>query len=233
MKKILIFSLAAVLTSTISGQTNEFSEQFSSGLFSFAGSSATKTSTLYLGGPSTMNPYGRGSSFSYIFGLQVQRITRSNFIFGLQASYESLSSKVKVVYAEYDTHSAGFNVSDGKTILKNQFLSFHPFLGKRIKLINWITSDLTLGTDLGICFNSREHETGKMDNGGKYDFFYTWPGNPGLDIRPRIEFTNYYKKFGLTFGYSLGLTNYENTGGSSADMKVFSRMLRFGFAYRF
>ena len=232
MKKILIFSLAVVLTSIISGQTNEFSEQFSSGLFSFAGSSSTKSSILYLGGPSTINPYGRGSSFSYVFGLQVQRITRSNFIFGLQACYESLSSKVKVVYAEYDPHSAGFNVSDGKTILNNQFFSFHPFLGKRIKLINWLTSDLTLGTDLGVYLNSREHETGTMNN-VKYDYYYALPNNPNLDIRPRIEFTNYYKKFGLTIGYSLGLTNYENTGEWGAGNKAFSRMIRFGLAYRF
>jgi hypothetical protein len=233
MKKVLIFIFTVVLTGTISGQTNEFSEHLSSGLFSFAGSSATKTSTLYLGGPSTMNPYGRKSSFSYVLGLQVQRITKSNFVFGLQTSYESLSSKVKVDYAEYNSYSLGFNVSGGKTILTNQFLCFHPFLGKRIKLINWMTSDLTLGTDLSICLNNREHETGIMDNGIKYDYFYSWPNNPTLDIRPRIDFTNYYKKFGLTIGYSLGLSNYEKTDESNTDMKVFSRMLRFGLIYRF
>jgi len=228
MKKILIIILSAVLTGTISGQTNEFSEQFSSGLFSFAGSSATKTSTLYLVGPSTINPYGRGSSFSYVLGLQFQRITISNFIFGLQTSYESLSSKVKVDYAEYSPHSLGFQISEGKTILTYQFLTFHPFLGKRIKLINWLTSDLTLGTDLGVYLNSREHETGTMDNGIKYDYYYALPKNPNLDIRPRIEFTNYYKKFGLTIGYSLGLTNYPGAG-----LGAYSRIIRFGISYRF
>jgi len=232
MKKILIIILTVLLATAISGQTNEFSEQFSSGLFSFAGSSATKTSTLYLGGPSTINPFGRGSSFSYVLGLQFQRIIISNFIFGLQISYESLSSKVKVDYGEYSPHYLGFQISEGKTILTYQFLTFHPFLGKRIKLIDWLTSDLTLGTDLGICLNSREHETGTMNN-VKYDYYYALPNNPNLDIRPRIEFTNYYKKFGLTIGYSLGLTNYENTGEWGAGNKAFSRMIRFGLAYRF
>jgi hypothetical protein len=44
---------------------------------------------------------------------------------------------------------------------------------------------------------------------------------------------NYYNKFGLTIGYSLGLTNYKSTGESGAGMEAFSRMIRFGIAYRF
>jgi hypothetical protein len=232
MKKTIIFILTVLLTATISGQTNEFSEQLSSGIFSFVGSSATKTSTMILSGPYTVNPYGRGSSFSYVLGLQFQRITISNVIFGIQTSYESLSSKVKVDYAEYNSYSLGFQISEGKTILTYQFLSFHPFIGKRIKLINWLTSDLTLGTDLGVILNNREHEKGIM-NGIKYDYFYTQPDERSIDIRPHIEFTNYYNKFGLTIGYSLGLTNYKSTGESGAGMEAFSRMIRFGIAYRF
>src|SRR5664280_1469919 len=69
MKKILIFMLTALLTATVSGQTNEFSVQLSSGLFSFGGLSATKTSTIIFTQNSyTNNPYGRGSGFSYGFG---------------------------------------------------------------------------------------------------------------------------------------------------------------------
>ena len=81
---------------------------------------------------------------------------------------------------------------------------------------------------MGICLNSREHETGTMDNGIKYEYYYALPKNPNLDIRPRIEFTSYYKKFGLTIGYSLGLTNYSDAG-----LGAYSRMIRFGISYKF
>jgi len=90
---------------------------------------------------------------------------------------------------------------------------------------------LTFGTDLGVCLNRREHETGTVDNEGKYNDSYTLANKPSIDIRPRIEFTNYYKKFGLTIGYSYGLINYTNRM-VGANMEVFSRMIRFGLTYR-
>jgi hypothetical protein len=233
MKRTLIFILTVLVNATISGQTTEISEQLSSGLFYFGGPYSVKTSVIRsinnLDNNYTDNPYGRFSGFSYVLGLKVQRITKSNFIFGLQSSFESLSSKVKVT----NVLTQSVHISDAKTILINQFLSFHPFLGKRIKLINLITSDLTFGTDLGIDLNIREHETGTLDNMSKYDFFYTNLNKPrSIDIRPRIEFINYYKKFGLTIGYSYGLTNYTNKM-VSGNMEAFSRMIRFGLAYIF
>jgi hypothetical protein len=89
---------------------------------------------------------------------------------------------------------------------------------------------LTLGTDLGILLNIREHETGITD-GIKYDYNYI-QNTQILDIRPRIEIVNYYKKLGLTIGYSFGLTNYtKNMDGGNPE--AFSRMVRFGMAYRF
>ena len=117
-------------------------------------------------------------------------------------------------------------------LLRRQVVSLNRREVVSLTVFSRLTSDLTLGTDLGICLNSREHETGTMNN-VKYDYYYALPNNPNLDIRPRIEFTNYYKKFGLTIGYSLGLTNYENTGEWGAGNKAFSRMIRFGLAYRF
>jgi uncharacterized protein YxeA len=100
MKKILIFILTLLLTAAISGQTTEFSEQLSSGLFSFGGSFSASSYLIHISNEYTYteNPYGRRSSFSYTFGPQVQRITKSGYIFGLQISCESLSSKVKVEY---------------------------------------------------------------------------------------------------------------------------------------
>ena len=233
MKKVLIFIATVLLNTTISGQTTEISEQLSSGIFYFGGDYSVKTSVIHsisnLDNNYTDNPYGRFSGFSYVIGLKVQRITKSNFIFGLQISFESLSSKVKIT----NVLTQAVHISDAKTILTNQFLSFHPFLGKRIRLINSITSDLTIGTDLGIDLNISEHETGTIDMSYKYDFIYKNLNKPkSIDIRPRIEFVNYYKRFGLTIGYSYGLTNYTNkmvTGNQEA----FSRMIRFGLSYIF
>jgi hypothetical protein len=230
MKSILIFILVVLLTATISAQSYEFSVQLASGLYSFRGSAAASTSTIVFNDNYTISPWGRRSSFSYVFGMQVQRITISNYLIGFQTSYESLSSKVKVDNGEIIHHST-YIITDGKTILTSKFISFHPFLGKRIKLINSITSDLTIGTDLGVFLNNKEHETGKIDNGVNYNYSFTHTEIPSADIRIRIDFINYYKKIGLTIGYSLGLTNYRNAMESGYG-SAYSCMIRFGLTYR-
>jgi hypothetical protein len=222
MRSILLFAIVTFFAAKVSGQTNEVSLQINSGLFSFGGPSAASSTNAYFGGyVKTLvffNPYGRKSGFSYGFAIQAQRITKSSIIFGLQTSYESLSSRVK------------FENTNGYGKLTYGFLNFHPFFGKRIVLVSGINSDLTVGTDLGICLNSKESAiftnpehviSGNSSSSRMKD----------LDIRPRIEFTNYYKNIGLSIGYSFGLTNYIS-GSSGSNQQVYSRMIRIGITYR-
>lgn len=223
MRSILFFTLFSFFAFKVSGQTNEVSAQINSGLFSFGGPSAESSTKVYFGGLGKslvfFNPYGRKSGFSYGFAVQSQRITKSSILFGLQTGYESLSSRVAFVN------------TNGYGKLTYGFLNFHPFFGKRIVLVRGINSDLTLGTDLGICLNSKESaiftNPEQVISGNS-----TYSSMKDLDIRPRFEFTNYFKRMGLSIGYSFGLTNY-TSGSSGSSQQVFSRMIRIGVTYRF
>jgi hypothetical protein len=231
MRPFLILSLIIHMNLVVSGQSNEFSVQLTTGLFSFGGAGSTNSTFILMDRDPltyTNNPYGNKSGVSYGFGFQVQRITKSNFIFGLQISYESLSSKEKVEigWAIEEFYAA---IPNGTLILTNQFINFHPFFGRRIRLLEWIKSDLSLGIDLGSSLTSKEYASGVFMDGHKYSNVRE-RGKPNLDIRPRMEFTNYYKKIGIGIGYSYGVSNYPILTGSQA--KAFSKMVRLILIYR-
>ena len=242
MRVVFIFILSTFFTFKVIGQHNEFSIHLTSGLFSFGGSNATSSTRLFYydnGNSSTDNPYGRKSGFSYGLGFQWQRLIKSNYLFGVEIGYESLSSKVKIdqLWGRYN-----YEVSDGKTILTHQFLNLHPYFGKRIKLLKELKTDLTLGLDIGLCLNYKEHATVNCTNGVKFEMTkyeihqFIYDKKPIYDLRARFEFINYYKRIGLTIGYSFGLTNY--TPGSfwavnkEWTYKVYSRMIRIGLTYK-
>lgn len=236
MKSLLLFILITPFSFNVSGQSNEFSIHLLSGLFSFGGASSVSTTVINISDVPDMksyinNPYGRSSVFSYGIAIQEQRITKSNFIFGLKACYESLTSHVKINYAFYGFGEIAWTVSDGNGYLTYRFINFQPFFGKRIKIINGVATDITIGIDMGVCLKSEENASVSTSQGDKISIS-SQPSNPDLDIRPRIELTNYYKKFGISFGYSYGLTNYTSRM-DGANMEVFSRMIRIGLGYRF
>ena len=52
-----------------------------------------------------------------------------------------------------------------------------------------------------------------------------------LDFRPRAQLSTYYKKLGLFFGYSSGLTNYIRDA-SKGTPRLTSKMIRFGVSYQ-
>jgi hypothetical protein len=242
MRVVFVFLLVILLSTKVIGQHTEFLIHLGSGVFSFGGSTATKSSRLFYYDKdnfSSDNPYGRKSGFSYELGFQTQRLTKLNYLFGFQAGYESLSSKVKI-----DKLWGGYNyeVSDGKTILTHQFLNFHPYFGKRMILFKEVGTDLTLGLDIGICLNYKEHAVVNCANGVKLEgtehelYTFIYDTKPKYDLRPRFEFINYKKRIGFIIGYSFGLTNY--TPGSYYAVnqewtyKVYSRLIRIGLIYK-
>ncbi len=224
---IFLFSTQVALA-----QQTQISFQAGSGLFSFGGESATRTSFINLGGtPSissyTNNPYGESSGFSYSFGVQLQKFAPGNFIYGLQLSYESLASRLSIDYASGDIP---WVVREGETILRSNFINLFPSIGQRVNLIKGIDSDFLLGADLALGLSGKE----------KYNFTTTEGDEssgsnsrdiPNLDFRPRIEFVNYYKNVGLSIGYSYGVRNFQD-GLDGANREVYSRYLRLALNFR-
>lgn len=224
--------LILLLSGQISfGQKQVIIFQANSGLFSFGGES-TSTSFMNMSDAGsissyTNNPYGRNSGFSFGFGIQFQQLTSKNFIYGLLLSYEALSSKLTIdnAYGEIT-----WSVKEGKTILTNNFINLFPSIGKRISLFNGIDSDILFGFDFGIGLSSKEHYS-LTSNQGHHISGTNERDIPAIDFRPRIEFINYYKNFGLSIGYSYGMTNYES-GYDGANQQIYARYVRFGLNYR-
>ena len=231
MRNIILVIL--LLTGQFSfGQKKQITFQVNSGLFSFGGKSASSTSFMNISDVGsipdyTNSPYGKNSSFSYGFGIQFQQLTSKNFMYGLQLSYESLSSKLTIdnAYGEIT-----WSVEDGKTILTSDFINLFPSIGQRVKLFNGVDSDFLFGFDFGIGLSSKEKYSLTTNQGHKISGANERE-SPNVDFRPRIEFINYYKNFGLSIGYSYGLTNYQSSldGG---DREAKPRYLRFGLNYR-
>lgn len=234
MKRTFIFLFPILFSVQVFGQTTEYSVQLTSGFFSFRGPDAS-TSTSYNLNTTTSgyanDPYGRMSAFSYGVDMQIQRVTKKYFIYGLQVGYESLASKIKIddiVTPFMGAYPVAPISKDSKTILTNQFFTLHPFIGGRLNIIKGIKTDLTAGADFAFCTSSEEHATVHTS---LVNFDTKLNRNkPHLDSRLRVDINNYYKHFGLTIGYSYGLTNYEAKmipGG-----RVYSQMIRLGLVFK-
>lgn len=228
------------------GQTTEYSVQLGSGLFSFRGDNAEKSTDFLLDFSQNnythppgyfLNPFGRHSGFSYTANFQAQRVTKGHFIYGLQAGYESLSSRINItdisaiVNKSTPTNSNPYGVSGSKTILTSQYLILHPFLGRRMKIFKSISTDLTFGWDFAFRMNSKEKTTVHTAD---YDYYLKSNlDGPQLDNRLRMDLTNYYKKVGLTIGYSYGFTPYiAKLRWRLNSLKAYSQMIRLGLVFR-
>ncbi len=236
--KTKIFLIVYILLSiNVIGQSTEFSFHLNTGLFSFRGSESGN-STIYtaasdFGAYSTSSPFGKQSGLSYSLGFNAQRITDSNFIFGIRSSYESLSSRIDVdkVINITSQESESWNAYDSKTILTSEFINIFPFVGKRVNVINGVDSDLIFGVDIGACLSIKEHATinanQKSYNTTKSFLKEKW------DYRLHFEIINYYKRVGLSIGYSYGLTNYLYVPKYNSEKRdVRSMMIRLGLVYK-
>jgi hypothetical protein len=231
MRVIIISTILAILTTETFAQKTEFSVQFNSGLFSFGGMNSTDNSFINIGDGisvlnSTINPYGKQSGFSYGFGIQIQRVNVNNLVFGLQTGYESLTSKVTIDFAA--TNPLKNFPAGSYTYLTNKFININPYMGKRYEILDGILTDIKLGLDFGVCLSIKEEFNLKSIQGdnvsGSLDI-----DKPQVDYRPRLEVVNYFRKIGLSIGYSYGLTNYKSLYGSTMDVK--SRYFRLGLSY--
>lgn len=201
-------------------------------IFGFRGNGTTASSDLNASQitpeASTYNVYGKNGSFSYAVELQAQRIIKRNFIYGVGTAFEVMSSKVNIDTIRINDFDPKNYSADGKTILKNSFLTVNPYVGKRISMSK-ITIDFLVGMDFGFTLKSQEKVSARIEGTKDYETFESHHDKPLIDYRTRAQVKANYKRTGFILGYSLGLTDYINEPNNKASTKI----LRLGISYTF
>lgn len=230
MKRIL---LAFSLTINFAyAQKWECLAKINSGLFSYAGKGAEKTSFLeyWQGDPSlysyTNNPYGRKSGFSYGVGFNVQRVTSWHFVYGLDIGFESVQSKMPL--SQTDMNGVLWS---GRTLLRTDFVTGSPHFGFYWN-IKSVRMDLSIAGDF-VKYLSEAKENAKIESaGGKNISAKGNRENPTLDSRTSYQLTVFKNRLGLSLAYAKGLNDY-NSGWLEGDgHQIFSRYLKIGFQFR-
>ncbi|MCC6288083.1 MAG: hypothetical protein IT249_09365 [Chitinophagaceae bacterium] len=239
MKKTLLLIVITLAIKSSFAQQTAFGISLNSGLFSFSGKSAEKTTAISYAAAEklgyTNNPYGSKNGLSYGFSLYIQRATKKGFLFGLDAGYETLKSKISITQIFYvpsffssSTPTTTTINARGNSYFNNSFLNFYPFAGYRFSF-NRIKLDLTGGLDIAHCLSAKEKAKATDSDGKNYNIS---PAGKTIntDIRTRIQLTAHYKMIGIYAGYSAGFTNYMS-GYIGGINEAYSRMLRFGTTF--
>jgi hypothetical protein len=223
---VVIFMAAVNLTYA---QKNEINFNAYSGLFSFRGNGSATNSAIGWGQfsipmISTVNPYGNKNDFSYAFELQIQKLTKGKNLYGIGLGFETLKSQVHI-----DTFvQSGFafikSPANGKTILKNTFITVNPYVGHRFSFRK-TSFDMLAGIDIAYCLKSTEF--GYLSLTTK-DHFQNELAKPTIDLRPRFQLKAQISKLGFLAGYSLGLTNFK----ANNNLKANTCFLRLGLSYQ-
>jgi hypothetical protein len=222
--------------SNLFGQKTELRGSISSGLFSFSGISALSSTSINWDDQSksgyTNNPYGTKTALCYGLSVDLKRVTKRNILFGIDAGIESLRSMINIDWIDGYTGTAVYQYSaTGKTFLNSGFFNFNPYLGYRI-IVNSISFDLTGGLEFGYLLSTTEKGNATDSNGTKYTTSKKLYGAFNFDLRPQIQLSAMYKRFGLFTGYSYGMANYMMGVIGDGRWECYSRLLRFGITYR-
>jgi hypothetical protein len=210
----------------------EFSASINSGIFRYGGATATTATTtdisfrpIYV-----RNPYGRQPDLSYGFSLQLQQAKKAGWIWGAQVGYERLSSRVALSSILSESIFA-WNTSASHLTLSNTFVNLYPYLSRRFTR-DLFAFEFMFGTDVGLCVQSlAKLDLTLTDSRGSNYIVRANRDRIGIDFRPRVGVTAFYKNYGLSASYSFGLTNYSSTIDDPA-ARIFSRFLRIGVVYR-
>ena len=234
MPKILLTFIVVFFLINASGQKTEFKVSLNSGLFSFVGGYAKSTSYLIAYNNNnnsgiTNNPFGKHEALCYGMSGNIQQLTKKRFLFGCDFGYEKLRSKVLIdeVVIPSNTNPV-FYAAKGKEFLNFDFVNVFPYIGHRFKLERFFL-DCIAGFDIGFCSKNLETTEETTANGTYKTSIDKKPIK--VDIRPRIQFSLNYHKFGVYIGYSYGLGNYA-AGYYDGKQESYSRMIRFGLTYK-
>ena len=234
MRKVLLLLPCLLGLSAAFGQKTEFGLSLNSGLFSFAGRSATSTSfinynTLQHSGY-TNDPYGSKPGWCDGLSVDLRRVTRGHLLFGVGLGYEALRSRLSLTSVSVFAGIDGYAVAaHGHTNLVSRFINVSPYAGYRFTP-GRLTVDLTGGLDLGHCLSAEEKAKAYASNGMTFSSSRDRK-TISTDVRPRLQLSVGYHKAAVYVGYSYGLTNYMAgyIGGPSG---AYARLLRFGLQYR-
>jgi hypothetical protein len=233
MKNVILLLLLIAITLPSLAQKTEAFLSVNSGLFSFQGVSAEKTSQINLYSDNigyTNNPFGAEKGFSYGLSYQIQYLSKNNFIAGISLGYENLRSKTTLNTVNGFDGKTTFQVAaSGRSNLSHHFINGFPYVGYR--LVNKpIAVDLTGGFDIGYLLKSFESGQAIGTNGVNYKSALERTSIK-LDLRPRVQLSAGYAKLGLYVGYAYGLKNYRS-GWVGGPNQCNSELIRFGIMYK-
>ena len=233
MKKTALTLIINFILIGVFGQWTEFRLGFNSGLFAFTGKSTEAVSFINssrtLNGPYTNNPYGSQNGICYGISGNLKRVSKKNFIFGLDLGYEKVRSRVSINEVnQYNMPTVLLYKASGKTFLNVSFINTHLFAGYRV-VLHSLHFDITGGVDIGHCLQAKEKGSADAINGLAYKTAVDRK-TIKTDIRPRIQLSADYKKFGAYVGYARGLTSYKSGYMGEAN-DCFSKIFRFGLTY--
>lgn len=238
----------------VSAQELEFLVSGNTGLFSFTGNNTSRTTQLNYSedfydlfgiGVYTSNSYGSRGGLAGGLSASFQRISKRNSILGIQAGYETYQSRVDINAVNTYGTLASKPVTEthedatGKTNPGYYTINLSPYIGQRIesKLVMY---DLNALVEFVHILGTYEKAKAIDASGDLHSFSYsssTVPSNfknsnPVFqDLRFGLRLTTYYKRIGITLGYSLGVVNYSYDFGYGENIAT-SRIARFGVTYK-
>ena len=240
MKKYLLTTLSILLVLLVFGQKNEYRISLNSGLFSFGGQFPVNTTFINLAASPyssgyTNNPYGTKNGIAIGLSGNFKHLSKQNFITGFDFGFENLRSKVLIDQVYDSWNSLNYENATGKTFLNYHFLNLFPYVGHRFN-IKEISLDLIGGVDVGYVLTADEKGDAVSESGTSYTTAVDRK-TQSFDLRPRVQVSVDYNKFGVYVGYSYGFVNYikgyyvaGNTGTNSSVSE--SRLIRFGLTYK-
>jgi hypothetical protein len=233
MKKVGLLILAVTMGNCTLAQNVESFASITSGLFSFQGVSAEKTSQINVSRGNTgytNNPFGARNGLSYGLSFQIQSVSKGNFIAGVNIGYENLRSRTTIdAINGFDGTATFQDVASGRSNLSNQFINGFPYVGYRV-VNKQVAVDLTGGLDLGYLFAAQE--TGKATGAGGVTYRALRDRSSiKFDVRPRVQVSVIYKKAGVYIGYAYGLQNYRS-GWVGGPNQCHAELIRFGLLYK-
>lgn len=215
------------------GQHVEYNFGAGTGLFHYDSDKSDKTEPFYSMLNRFINSYandpkGEKSGFSFQFFTVIKKVTKHNLVWGIDAEFQSLQSKKELLYVFSDTM---YN-ANGQCKLISKYLDLFPYVGKRIiikKMYLDIMGGFELASDL---FKFREIDKVVLTSTQQVvqaDIIaHNIPGSWSYDGRFRLQSLLGYNQWGLSLGYSWGLSNMD---GQNQPNKSYTRYAYVGIVY--
>lgn len=238
MRQLIIFLLLSCQLLLAYSQKTEFSMNIGSGLFFHGGKSAVSRQniTYYIDDFPPFqryysNAYGTRPALSLTAGGEVKRISRQGVLFGTGLQYQSLTARsaIDTVFIRGFVQPQDQVLDNGYSQVRNEYVCFSPFVGKRFKLSKWVC-DIQTGIDIALLFKSREKL--QMHADGSSSTVKREIEKKSTDTRLNLSVSMAYKKMSVQLGYHHGISNIAVYTYGATPLSAYSRFISLSFAYR-